>query len=159
MFGVGILIRGESGIGKSEIALSLIERGGHRLGADDLVILKRIGPVALIGTHNEVNQDFLSLRGSGFINVSRFYGAGAIQGETKINLDVCLSNWEKGIYYDAVGVYEKHSKYLGIDLPLIELPIRPGRDITSLIEVAAKNWRLKQQGYKVVYNFYNRFNK
>jgi len=156
VFGVGILIRGESGIGKSEVALSLIERG-HRLVADDLVILKKIGPTALIGTHNGVNHEFLSLRGIGFVNIPRLYGAGSIQNETKINLDVCLLPWEKGTYYDAVGLEERTSSYLDANVPLIELPIRPGRDIASLIEVAAKNWRLKQQGYSAIEDFYDRF--
>lgn len=156
VFGVGILIRGESGIGKSEVALSLIERG-HRLVSDDLVILRKIGPTALIGTHNGVNHEFLSLRGIGFVNIPRLYGAGSIQNETKINLDVCLLPWEKGTYYDAVGLEERTSSYLDANVPLIELPIRPGRDIASLIEVAAKNWRLKQQGYSAIEDFYNRF--
>ncbi|MEM4992076.1 HPr(Ser) kinase/phosphatase [Priestia sp. SB1] len=158
VFGVGIIIRGESGIGKSEVALSLIERG-HRLVSDDLIILRKIGPTALIGTHNGMNHEFLSLRGIGFVNVPRLYGAGSIQSETKINLDICLLPWEKGTYYDAVGLDEKSSNYLGANIPLIELPIRPGRDIASLIEVAAKNWRLQQKGYNALEDFYNRFDE
>src|SRR5690606_14718352 len=101
VFGVGLLIRGESGIGKSESALSLIERG-HRLIADDLVILKRIDPNTLIGTHNQNNRDFLSLRGIGMINVPRLYGSGAFQEETAINLDITLSAWDEKKYYDGV---------------------------------------------------------
>lgn len=156
VFGTGVLIRGDSGIGKSELALSLIERG-HRLISDDLVILKKIGPVALIGTHNEVNHEFLSLRGVGFVNIPRLYGSGSIQNETKVDLDIYLTHWQDGVYYDAVGSEEKHSEYLGIEVPMIEIPVRPGRDMASLIEVAAKNWRLKQQGYNTIDDFYSRF--
>ncbi|WP_176397857.1 HPr(Ser) kinase/phosphatase [Bacillus cereus] len=158
VYGVGVLIRGTSGIGKSEIALSLIERG-HRLVSDDIVLLKKIGPVALIGTHNDVNSEFLSLRGIGFINVLRLYGSGAIQNETKINLDIHLSPWDDEKQYDAVGIDNKKSEYLETEIPLLEIPIRPGRDIASLIEVAAKNWRLQQQGYNTLDDFYSRFDE
>ncbi|MED2737226.1 HPr(Ser) kinase/phosphatase [Bacillus toyonensis] len=158
VYGVGVLIRGTSGIGKSEIALSLIERG-HRLVSDDIVLLKKIGPVALIGTHNDVNSEFLSLRGIGFINVLRLYGSGAIQNETKINLDIYLSPWDDEKQYDAVGIDNKKSEYLETEIPLLEIPIRPGRDIASLIEVAAKNWRLQQQGYNTLDDFYSRFDQ
>ena len=101
VFGVGLLIRGESGIGKSETALSLIEKG-HRLISDDLVILKRIDPETLIGTHNQTNRDFLALRGIGMINVPRLYGSGSFQDETIINLDIVLSAWDEKKYYDAI---------------------------------------------------------
>lgn len=153
--GVGILIRGSSGIGKSEVALSLIDRG-HRLVSDDLVVLKKIGPVALIGTHNNTNKDFLSLRGIGFVNIPRLYGAGAIQNETKIDLDIYLSEWQDGTYYDAVCNEERRSEYLGISVPLLSIPVRPGRDLANLIEVSAMDWRLKQQGYNSLTDFYNR---
>lgn len=156
VYGVGILIRGAAGVGKSELALSLVERG-HRLISDDLVVLKKIGPVALIGTHYGVNRDFLSLRGVGFVNVPRLYGAGSVQDETKINLDILLSPWKDGEYYDALGIDEVHSEYLDTIVPLIEIPIRPGRDIASLIEVAAKNWRLNIQGYNTLDDFNSRF--
>jgi len=155
VYGVGILIRGKSGIGKSELALSLIERG-HRLISDDLVILKKIGPVALIGSHNNTNKEFLSLRGIGLVNILRLYGSGSSQSETKINLDVELVPWENGTYYDAMGAEESYVSYLGIEVPTIVLPIRPGRDIASLIEVAAKNWRLKSEGYDAFIDFHQR---
>jgi len=155
VFGVGIIIRGQSGVGKSELALSLIERG-HRLISDDLVILKRIGPVALIGSHNGTNKEFLSLRGIGIINILRLYGSGSLQNETKINLDIELVPWVEGTYYDAIGREENQKNYLGIDVPTIQIPIRPGRDVASLVEVAAKNWRLKQEGYHAFKDFENR---
>jgi HPr kinase/phosphorylase len=158
VFGVGLLIRGESGIGKSESALSLIEKG-HRLISDDLVILKRVAPETLIGTHNQNNRDFLSLRGIGMINVSRLYGSGAFQEETTINLDIVLSAWDEKKYYDAIGHSSELVEYLEVAVPNIEIPVRPGRDIVSLIEVAAKNWRLEQQGYFAVNEFKERIEK
>ncbi len=155
VFGVGLLIRGESGIGKSETALSLIEKG-HRLISDDLVILKRIGPETLIGTHNQTNRDFLALRGIGMINVPRLYGSGSFQDETIINLDIVLSAWDEKKYYDAIETSNETVDYLDVSVPNIEIPIRPGRDIAALIEVAAKNWRLEQQGYTAINEFYER---
>ena len=155
VFGVGILIKGKSGIGKSEIVLSLIERG-HRLIADDLVILKKIGPVALIGTHNQYNKDILSLRGIGLVHIPRLYGSGSVQDETKINLEIELTPWEDGVYYDGVRMVETTTEYLGIRIPQITLPISSGRDMASLIEVAAKNWRLHAQGYNTFEDFQSR---
>jgi HPr kinase/phosphorylase len=155
VFGVGLLIRGESGIGKSESALSLIEKG-HRLISDDLVILKRVAPETLIGTHNQNNRDFLSLRGIGMINISRLYGSGAFQEETTINLDIVLSAWDEKKYYDAIDHSSELVEYLEVSIPNIEIPVRPGRDIASLIEVAAKNWRLEQQGYTALNEFKER---
>lgn len=155
VFGVGVMIRGESGIGKSESALSLIEKG-HRLISDDLVILKRIGPETLIGTHNQTNRDFLFLRGIGMINVPRLYGSGAFQDETVINLDIELSAWDEKKYYSGVDFPTANVEYLDVSIPHIVIPVRPGRDIASLIEVAAKNWRLEQQGYKAFKEFNER---
>ncbi|WP_338473113.1 HPr(Ser) kinase/phosphatase [Niallia sp. XMNu-256] len=154
VFGVGILIRGESAIGKSETALSLIEKG-HRLISDDLVILKNIDNETLIGTHNGTNRDFLSLRGIGMVNVPRLYGSGAFQEETIINLDIVLSAWDQNKYYDAIHHSKEYVEYLDVSVPHIEIPVRPGRDIAALIEVAAKNWRLEQQGYTA----FNEFNQ
>lgn len=153
--GVGILIRGESGIGKSEVALTLIERG-HRLVSDDLVIIRKIGPNALIGTSDENNRHFLALRGVGLINFPRIYGSGSFQKESKLNLDILLSKWDEKKYYDAMGLTTDSVSYLDTDLEHWEIPVRPGRDIASLIEVAARNWRLKQQGYNALDEFHER---
>ncbi|WP_428908561.1 HPr(Ser) kinase/phosphatase [Niallia sp. Krafla_26] len=155
VFGVGLIIRGESGIGKSETALSLIEKG-HRLISDDLVILKNIDNETLIGTHNGTNRDFLSLRGIGMVNVPRLYGSGAFQEETIIELDIVLSAWDEQKYYDAMGPKNEAVEYLDVAVPHIEIPVRPGRDIAALIEVAAKNWRLEQQGYTAFNEFQER---
>ncbi len=155
VFGVGLLIRGESGIGKSESALSLIEKG-HRLISDDLVIIKQIDPETIIGTHNQSNRDFLSLRGIGMINVPRLYGSGAFQDETIIDLDIVLSAWDEKKYYDIIEASTAVVDYLDVSVPHLEIPVRPGRDIASLIEVAAKNWRLEQQGYIAINEFKER---
>lgn len=156
VFGVGILLRGSSGVGKSEAALSLINKG-HRLIADDLVILKKIGPTALIGTHNSFNRHFLALRGIGLVNIPKVYGFGAVQDETKINLDIELSIWDESKYYDAIQAETHYSNYLDTKIKHIEIPIRPGRDIAELVEVAAKNWRLEQEGYFAYKDFHSRF--
>lgn len=155
VFGVGILLRGESGIGKSEAALALIERG-HRLVSDDLVLLKQIDPETLLGTHNESNRDFLSLRGIGLVNIPRLYGSGAFQGETHVKLDILLSPWKEKHHYDGLGVEQKTVTYLDVTIRHIEIPVRPGRDLAGLIEVAAKNWRLQQQGYNALKAFEQR---
>lgn len=155
VFGVGILLRGDSGMGKSEAALSLVERG-HRLVSDDLVMLKQIDPETLIGTHSNSNRDFLSLRGIGLIDIPRLYGSGAFQEETHVNLDILLSPWKERYHYDALGVELKKVTYLDVTIRHIEIPVRPGRDIAGLIEVAAKNWRLQQQGYDALQSFEER---
>ena len=133
VFGVGILIRGVSGIGKSESALALIEKG-HRLISDDLVILKSIDNETLIGTHNGTNRDFLSLRGIGMINVPRLYGSGSFQDETVIDLDIVLSAWDEKKYYDAIEHQIEFVEYLDVSVPHIEIPVRsnPGREIAMM---------------------------
>jgi HPr kinase/phosphorylase len=155
VFGVGLLIRGISGIGKSESALALIEKG-HRLISDDLVILKSIDNETLIGTHNGTNRDFLSLRGIGMINVPRLYGSGSFQDETVVDLDIVLSTWDEKKYYDAIEHQIEFVEYLDVSVPHIEIPVRPGRDIAALIEVAAKNWRLEENGYTALNEFNER---
>ena len=129
---------------------------GIRLIADDLVILKRIDPETLIGTHNQTNRDFLSLRGIGMVNIPRLYGSGAFQDETVIDLDIVLSAWDEGKYYDGLETSKTAVDYLDVSVSHIEIPVRPGRDIAALIEVAAKNWRLEQQGYEAVNEFFER---
>jgi len=149
IFGVGVILRGESGIGKSEIALSLIERG-HRLISDDIVILKKIGPETLIGTHNGNNREMLQLRGIGFIDVTRLFGSGSFQEETGIQLEIGLTPWDDFAETDLLGLTQKSVEYLETSIPQIEIPVRAGRNIAALVEVACKNWRLLQQGYSAL---------
>lgn len=155
IFGVGVLLRGESGIGKSELALALIERG-HRLVSDDIVIVKKIGPDVLMGTHNINNRELLQLRGVGFIDVTRLYGSGAYQEETAIHLEIKLIHWDNYVNSDLLGFEDKSTPYLGVDVAEIDIPVRPGRDIAALVEVACKNWRLKLEGYDALKVFEER---
>ncbi len=157
VFGVGILLRGESGIGKSEAALALIERG-HRLISDDLVMLKQIDPETIIGTHNTSNRGFLSLRGIGLVDIPRMHGSGSVQDETEINIDILLSPWKDKHHYDALGFERFTVSYLDVTIPHVEIPVRPGRDVAGLITTAAKNWRLQQEGYDALEEFQNRIN-
>lgn len=155
VFGMGILLRGKSGVGKSEIAHSLIGRG-HRLVADDIVVLKKLSPQTLLGSHNEKNKEFLALRSVGLLNVVRVFGNKAFQDETRIALDIKLTKWEEKSLYNELEIDPKYRSYLGVEIPHIELQMKPGRDIVGLIEAAANNWSLKQQGYSAMDEFMER---
>ncbi|WP_054942525.1 HPr(Ser) kinase/phosphatase [Paenibacillus ihuae] len=153
--GIGILLRGKSGIGKSETAHTLIGRG-HRFVADDIVVLKKLGPATLLGTHNETTREFLALRSIGLINVVRQYGRTAFQDETRIVLDIELCPWQENSLNNELEQVTQYSEYLGVRIPHIEIQLQPGRDIAGLIEAAANNWYLKQLGYSAVEEFMKR---
>jgi HPr kinase/phosphorylase len=153
--GIGILLRGKSGIGKSETAHTLIRRG-HRLVADDIVVLKKLGPTTLLGTHNETTREFLSLRSIGLINVVRQYGRRAFQDETRIVLDIELTSWREDSLNNELELEPQFTEYLGIKIPHIEVQLQPGRDVAGLIEAAANNWYLKQLGYSAAEEFMQR---
>ncbi|WP_422661114.1 HPr(Ser) kinase/phosphatase [Paenibacillus sp. EC2-1] len=153
--GIGILLRGRSGIGKSETAHTLI-RKGHRFVADDIVVLKKLGPTTLLGTHNETSREFLALRSLGLINVVRQYGRTAFQDETRIVLDIELSPWQENSLNNELEVVPQFTEYLGIQIPHIEVQLQPGRDVASLIEAAANSWYLKQLGYSAAEDFMQR---
>lgn len=145
VFGVGILLTGRSGVGKSETAMELIKRG-HRLIADDNVILKEIGN-ELYGTAPETIRYFMELRGIGIINVKSMYGSGSVLNEKKIETVVCLEHWQEGKDYDRVGNTIDFEEFLGVKVPRITIPVSPGRNLAIIIEVAARNFRLKSMGY------------
>jgi HPr kinase/phosphorylase len=153
--GIGILLRGKSGVGKSETAHTLIRRG-HRLVADDIVLLKKLSPQTLLGTHNDTTREFLALRSIGLINVVRIYGRKAFQDETRIVLDIELTPWEDKALNNELELTPKLSEYLGVNIPYIEIQLQPGRDVAGLIEAAANSWYLKQQGYSAVEEFMQR---
>ncbi|MBB6633193.1 HPr(Ser) kinase/phosphatase [Cohnella thailandensis] len=153
--GIGVLLRGKSGIGKSETAHTLIRRG-HRFVADDIVVLKKLGPALLLGTHNETTREFLALRSVGLINVVRQYGRRAFQDETRIVLDIELTTWREGELSNALELEPRFTEYLGVKIPHIEIPLQPGRDVAGLIEAAANNWYLKQLGYSAAEEFMQR---
>lgn len=146
VLGVGILLMGASGIGKSETALELVERG-HRLVADDIVIIKCIGNTALVGAASEIISHHMELRGLGIINVKDLFGVGAIRGSTGIDLVIGLEDWDEGKEYERLGLDEELVEILGVKIPRLLLPVRPGRNIPILIETAAMNYRSRQMGY------------
>ena len=145
VFGVGILLTGKSGVGKSETAMELIKRG-HRLVADDSVIIKEIAN-ELYGSCPERIRYFMELRGIGIINVKSMYGSGSILDEKKIELVIELENRQTGKDYDRIGDKDENMEYLGISLPKLTIPVSPGRNLAIIIEVAARNQRLKRMGY------------
>lgn len=155
VFGMGILLRGHSGVGKSETAHTLIGRG-HRLVADDIVVLKKLSHNTLLGTHNEKNKEFLALRSIGLLNVVRIYGSKAFQDETRIALDIELTKWQKNSLNNELDIESKFTEYLGVKVPHIEIQLQPGRDVVGLIEAAANNWALRQQGYSAAEEFMKR---
>jgi HPr kinase/phosphorylase len=153
--GIGILLRGKSGVGKSETAHTLIGRG-HRLVADDIVVLKKISPQTLLGTHDVKTKEYLALRSIGLLNVVRLYGQKAFQEETRISLDITLTKWEKDALNNELDHELKFTEYMGVKIPSIEIQVQPGRDVAGLIEAAVHNWILKQQGYSAAEEFISR---
>lgn len=152
VFGMGILLRGKSGIGKSETAHTLIGRG-HRLVADDIVVLKKLSGQTILGTHNGKNKEFLALRSIGLMNVVRVFGSRSFQEETRIALDIELTRWKKDSLNNELELESKFTDYMGVKIPHIEIQLHPGRDVVGLIEAAANNWNLKQQGYSAMDEF------
>ncbi|MCB7070316.1 MAG: HPr(Ser) kinase/phosphatase [Caldibacillus thermoamylovorans] len=155
VYGVGILLRGKSGIGKSETAHTLIGRG-HRLVADDIVVLKKISSKTLLGTHNRTNKEFLALRSIGLLNIAKIYGRKAFQEETRIALDIELCRWEDNELNNQLEPELTYKDYLGVKIPHIEIQLQPGRDVAGLVEAACTNWYLFQQGYNAAEEFFER---
>ena len=153
--GMGILLRGNSGVGKSETAHTLIRRG-HRLVADDIVVLKKLSPQTILGTHDEKTKEFLALRSIGLLNVVRLYGRKAFQDETRIALDIHLTKWQKDDLNNELDQEPQYIEYMGVKVPSIEIQLQPGRDVAGLIEAAANNWYLRQQGYSAAEEFMSR---
>ncbi|MGE8205449.1 HPr(Ser) kinase/phosphatase [Heyndrickxia sp. NPDC080065] len=153
--GIGILLRGNSGVGKSETAHTLIRRG-HRLVADDVVVLKKLSPQTILGTHDEKTKEFLALRSIGLLNVVRLYGRKAFQEETRIALDIHLTKWQKDDLNNELDQEPQYIEYMGVKVPSIEIQLQPGRDVAGLIEAAANNWYLRQQGYSAAEEFMSR---
>jgi HPr kinase/phosphorylase len=155
VYGMGILLRGNSGVGKSETAHTMIGRG-HRLVADDIVVLKKLSPRTILGTHDGKTKEFLALRSIGLLNVVRLYGRKAFQDETRIALDIELTKWQKNSLNNELDHEAKYTEYMGVQIPHIEIQLQPGRDVAGLIEAAANNWLLKQQGYSAAEEFMKR---
>jgi HPr kinase/phosphorylase len=154
VFGLGVLIVGESGIGKSECALDLIDRG-HRLIADDVAEIKRIGDT-LIGASPDLTRYHMELRGLGVLNIKDLYGVSSVRMSHRVELVVSLERWEAGQEYDRLGLRDERFTILGIELPLVRMPVAPGRNIAILVEVASRNRLLKDRGYDAAQRFAER---
>lgn len=146
VYGEGILITGESGIGKSETAVELLKRG-HRLIADDAVEIKKISSTQLMGSAPELIRNFIELRGIGVINVAKLYGMASIKDENIINLVINIVPWDKTAHYDRMGLEENTVDILGVKVPQTTIPVTPGRNLAVILEVAAMNSRQKRMGY------------
>lgn len=146
VYGEGLLITGDSGIGKSETALELIKRG-HRLIADDAVEIRRISKDTLIGQSPPLIRHYMEFRGMGIVNVRYIFGVGAVKASQKIHLVVNLENWEEYKPYDRLGVKEEYTDIMGVQVPLITIPVRTGRNLAVILELAAMNHRQKKLGY------------
>jgi len=155
VYGIGMLISGSSGIGKSETALELVKRG-HRLIADDAVEIRQTAENVLIGNAPELIKHLLEIRGVGIINVMTLFGAGAVRNNTKINVVVKLETWQQDKQYDRLGLDEETTRIIDTDVPLVTIPVRPGRNLAVIIEVAAMNYRLKRMGYNAALQFTNK---
>ncbi len=146
VYGEGVLILGDSGIGKSETAIELIKRG-HRLIADDSVEIKKTSARALVGSAPELIRHYIELRGIGVVDVRRLFGMGSIKLSEKIDMVINLEIWEQGKLYERMGLDEEYMEILGIKIPSITIPVKPGRNLAVIIEIAAMNNRQKKMGY------------
>ena len=155
IYGEGVLIMGESGIGKSEVALELIHRG-HRLVSDDVVEIKKVSDETLIGTAPDITRHFIELRGIGIIDVKSLFGVESIKETQGIDMVIKLEEWDKDKEYDRLGLEETYTEILGNRVVSHNIPIRPGRNLAVIVETAAVNWRQRKMGYNAAQELYNR---
>ena len=155
VYGVGVLITGESGIGKSETAIELIKRG-HRLVSDDVVEIRRVSDETLIGSAPDITKHFIEMRGVGIIDVKTLYGVSSVKETQNIDLVIKLEDWDKDKEYDRLGLEEEYTEYLGNKVVCHRIPIRPGRNLAVICESAAVNHRQKAMGYNAAQELYNR---
>lgn len=155
VYGEGILIMGESGIGKSEAALELIKRG-HRLVSDDVVEIKKVSDETLIGSAPDITRHFIELRGIGIINVKNLFGVESVKNTQSIDLVIKLEEWDRNKEYDRFGMDEEYTEFLGNKVLCHSIPIRPGRNLAIICESAAVNYRQKKMGYNAAKEFFER---
>ena len=155
VYGEGVLITGESGIGKSEAALELIKRG-HRLVTDDVVELRKVSEETLIGSAPDITKHFIELRGIGIIDVKTLFGVACVRETQSIDMVIRLEEWSKDKEYDRLGLQEEYTEYLGNKIVCHSIPIRPGRNLSIICEAAAVNHRQKKMGYNAAQELYNR---
>lgn len=155
VFGIGVFIKGKSGVGKSETSLELINRG-HRLIADDAVIIKKVDN-RLKGTCPELTQHLMEIRGIGILDIKHLFGVGSIKLEQYIELAIELEEWDEKKEYDRIGMDDNYIEILDVKVPCVTIPVRPGRNISAIIEIAAKNYRQKLLGYNALDMYNKRF--
>ena len=155
VYGVGVLIMGESGIGKSESALELIKRG-HRLVSDDVVEIHKVSDETLVGTAPDITRHFIELRGIGIVDVKTLFGVQSVRETHNIDLVITLEDWNKEKEYDRLGMEEEYTEFLGNKVVCHQLPIRPGRNLAIIVETAAINHRQKKMGYNAAQELYTR---
>ena len=155
VYGEGLLILGESGVGKSETAIELVKRG-HRLIADDAVEIRKVSSRSLVGSAPENIRHFIELRGIGIINARRIFGIGAVNLTSKVDLVINLEQWQQDKVYDRMGLEEQTTEILDIKVPSVTIPVKPGRNLAVIIEVAAMNNRQKKMGYNAAYELLKR---
>lgn len=155
VYGVGVLIMGESGIGKSEAALELIKRG-HRLVSDDVVEIRKVSDETLVGSAPDITRHFIELRGIGIVDVKMLFGVQSVRETQNIDLVITLEEWDREKEYDRLGLEEQYTEFLGNKVVCHQLPIRPGRNLAIIVETAAINHRQKQMGYNAAQELYKR---
>lgn len=155
VFGEGVLIMGESGIGKSEAALELIKRG-HRLVSDDVVEIRKVSDETLVGSAPDITRYFIELRGIGIVDVKALFGVESVKDTQSINMVIKLEDWDKDKEYDRLGMEDQYTEFLGNKVICHNIPVRPGRNLAIIVESAAVNYRQKKMGYNAAQELYNR---
>ena len=158
VYGEGVLLLGESGVGKSETAIELVKRG-HRLIADDAVEIKRTAAMRLMGTAPELIRHYIELRGIGVIDVRRLFGMSAVKEQAEIDMIINLEQWKDGASYNRLGLEELYTTILDVQVPSLTVPVKPGRNLAVIVEVAAMNNRQKKMGYNAALEFTKQINK
>lgn len=158
VFGEGVLITGESGIGKSEAALELVKRG-HRLVSDDVVEIRKVSEDTLFGSAPDITKNFIELRGIGIVDIKMMFGVSSVRDTQSIDLVIRLEEWDKEKQYDRIGLEEEYIEYLGNKVACHSIPIRPGRNLAVICESAAVNYRQKKMGYNAAQELYSRVQK
>ncbi len=155
VYGEGVLILGDSGVGKSETAIELVKRG-HRLIADDAVEIKKVSAITLVGSAPQLIRHYIELRGIGIVDVRRIFGMGSVKDSEKIDMIINFENWVQGKMYDRFGLDTEYTEILGIKIPSITVPVKPGRNLAVIIEIAAMNHRQKKMGFNTAEEFEKR---
>ncbi len=158
VYGEGLLLLGESGIGKSETAVELVKRG-HRLIADDAVEIRKVSRNSVIGTAPALIRNYVEMRGIGVVNVAKLFGMGAVKAENEINLVVNIVPWNTSEHYDRLGVEDRYMDILGVKIPMNTIPVTPGRNLAVILEVAAMNNRQRKMGYNPALEFTEQMNR